>query len=127
MKLEVAAKRMQLLKESFPQVVRVAVWMQKNIPDAKPELDQVTLAARQLGVQLRVFELIDLRDLERAARESRQWSAQAVYVASMPIGTKYRREIAAIIAELRVPAIYPTLEQVAGAACNQLLARLAKN
>ena len=107
-RLDAAAKRLQLLRETFPSVNRVAVWTQSDIPDAKPELATLNKAAQQLRLQLAILEANDLPGLERAARESRRWAAQAIYLANSPTATRYRKEAAALVADLRIPAIYPT-------------------
>lgn len=111
-RLEVAGKRLQLLKEAFPHVQRVAVWAQPDIPDTKVELAALERSAAQLGLQTRAFTMTNSVELERAARDSRQWGAQAVYVANGPVVTVHRRQAADLVAAMRVPGVYPTLDHV---------------
>lgn len=111
-RLDAALKRLQLLKEAFPSLQRVAVWMEPDVPDARPEVALLEGAAGRLGIELRALAVTGPTEFDTAARTSRQWGAQAIYVANGPLATQYRRDVVARVADLRVPGTYPTVDHV---------------
>jgi putative tryptophan/tyrosine transport system substrate-binding protein len=106
MGIELAAKRLDLLKEAFPQVRRVAIWTQPDIPDTEAELAVLTGAAKRLGLVIQAMNVITLADYERAAAMAQGFRAQAIYIAVSPSSTIFPRQIVDLVAGLRLPGIY---------------------
>ena len=113
---ELAAKRLELLKEAFPQVQRVAVWAQPDIPDTQVELAVVTDSAKRLGMAIQTMNANTPTDYDHAAAMSRDFRAQAIYVAVSPSSTTFSNQIVGLVAGLRVPGIYwsPVLARAGG-------------
>src|SRR5262245_58395566 len=63
---ELSAKRLELIKEVVPGANRVAVLCDPTVPDTAPTVNRVREAAQALGVQLRVWEIRDPSELEKA-------------------------------------------------------------
>ena len=75
---EIAAKRLQLLKEAVPAATRIAVIGNPADPVALVQIQDTEAAARDLKVQLRVFTVTDAAQLEAAFEAARSWQAQAL-------------------------------------------------
>jgi putative ABC transport system substrate-binding protein len=77
---ELAAKRLEVLKEAAPRISRVAfLW---NPDHADNELDGAKRAAETHGVQLRSIEVRGAGDLDRAFNAATQAGVDEVYVVS---------------------------------------------
>jgi ABC-type uncharacterized transport system substrate-binding protein len=63
---ELGGKRLELLKEAVPKVSGVAVLSNPANPDSGLSLKGVEVAARALGVQLRIHEVRDPTEFEKA-------------------------------------------------------------
>jgi putative ABC transport system substrate-binding protein len=101
---DLSAKRLELLKEVVPQVVRVAVlW------DPSTGLSQVQaleVAAQSLGVQLQVLEVRGADEIARAFDAMKHWGAEALNVLASPLLQAQRKTIIDHAAKHRLPAIY---------------------
>ena len=75
---EIAAKRLQLLKEAVPTAARIGVIGNPADPVALVQIQDTEAAARDLKVQLRVFTVTDAAQLEAAFDAARNWHAQAL-------------------------------------------------
>ncbi len=73
-----AGKRMELLKEAFPQVTRVAALWDSSWPGPDALFKETESAARALGVQLQSLEVRSPYDLENAFRAAIKWRAEAL-------------------------------------------------
>jgi putative ABC transport system substrate-binding protein len=110
-----SAKRLELLKEAFPKVSRVAVLMQ---PDAHGETTSKTMlneaedTARALGVQLQLLEVRSLSDLDSAFSAMTRERAGALFVLPRPGVAAERKRIVDLAVKHRMPAMYPQSEYV---------------
>lgn len=131
---EISQKRLGLLKEALPELVRIAVVL------APAELPNSSLsivaplddAARRLGVQLQWFELKAPDDVEKALRRAREGGAQAVLAIETPFVVAMRSRLVEAAARERLPvsaefAFIGTdgLAMAYGADINDLLRRAA--
>ncbi len=100
------AKRLELLKETVPQTTRVA---QLRLSLAgSPNLLGLRSAARTLGVELEVFDVARVEELERAFDAAAEWGADAVMPFVAPIfGADPLRRVVDLVAKRRLPAMYP--------------------
>jgi putative ABC transport system substrate-binding protein len=103
---DLAAKRLQILKEAFPKTSRVAVLVTDE-PQVPPQLEQVQQAAKRLGLNIKTAQLLSRPDLESAQKTLRAWRADAMYVADSSTNTVNRKLLAEFAMQLRLPAIYP--------------------
>ncbi len=101
---ELAEKRMQFLKESFPRVSRVAVIRDPALPPT--DLQTTEAAGRALGLQLQVLEARDLNDFEAALVAAKKGRAKALNILASGIFYAHRARIVDLVAKTRLPAMY---------------------
>jgi putative ABC transport system substrate-binding protein len=104
---ELSGKRLEFLKETVPHLSRVAVLVNPANRAAGPEMENVTVAARALGLHLHVLELRSPDELDRAFTALTREGADALLVqpdALLLDGLRSR--IVALAAMHRLPAMY---------------------
>ena len=109
--IELSGKRLQLLKETFPAISRVAVlW---NPALANPSTMRVTEeAAHTLGLQLRRIDINGPDAIAAGFATATSGSAEALFVEADAMFWNERARIVALAAKYRMPAIYPEREYV---------------
>ena len=70
-----------------------------------PQLRATEVAARALGIQVQLLEVVASGDFPRALEGARKGRASAVLLLSSPLVFNRRTEIAALAVERRLPAI----------------------
>lgn len=75
---ELAAKRLELLREALPAARRVALLYHPDEPIVEPQVRDLEAAARTLAVQLRLLAVRTQNDLVRALDAAVAWQADAV-------------------------------------------------
>jgi putative ABC transport system substrate-binding protein len=104
---ELPGKRLELLKETVPQLSRLAVLANPANPAHEPLMHNVTGAARALGLQLQVIELRRPEELDTAFAAMAREGADALLVLEEPLLlTGLGRQIADLAATHRLPAMY---------------------
>jgi putative tryptophan/tyrosine transport system substrate-binding protein len=104
----IAAKWLELLKEIAPQVTRAMVLRESAIAAGPGQFGVIQAAAPSLGVDLRVADLRDAREIERAVTTFAQGSNGSLIVTGSPGGLIHRTLIVALAARHRLPAVYST-------------------
>ena len=100
-------KRLELLKESFPKISRVAMLGDAQIQNGNRKKDLDT-AARSLGIKALMLEVQAGKDLEREFEAAIKQKAHALAVLPAPFfGDAMRKRIVELAAKNRFPAIYP--------------------
>jgi putative tryptophan/tyrosine transport system substrate-binding protein len=107
---ELGGKRLELLKETFPKITKVAYLRNPDFPG--PALTAMREAARTLGLQLQSLDVRSARDFDGAFDAVLKERAQALTTASVPVIFSNRQRIAAFAAKNRLPAIYPRIEYI---------------
>ena len=102
---DLSGKRLELLKEAFPKVVRIAV-LREAVGSAS-SLRVTTEAARVLGVQLQILELRDPNEIDSAFAAMTRERAGALDVLPGLMITGYMRQIVDLASKARLPAILP--------------------
>jgi putative ABC transport system substrate-binding protein len=110
--VDVAGKRLQLLKEAVPAIRRLAAWFNPETANDPFELRALEEAAGALGLELQAFPAGTPTDFEKAAQLTKEWSADAVCSTPNPAAFTNRRLIIDLIAVLKMPAIYWNAEFV---------------
>ena len=101
---ELSGKRLELLKEMFPKLSRVAIFGTSDIPGNAQALRETELAAGAFGVQIQYLDIRVAKDIEPAFGAARKWRADAISVLNGP--PHIQRLIPAIAAKSRMPAMY---------------------
>ena len=105
-------KRLELLKEAFPKVARVAFLWTPTQPRGNLPLTEMEAAAKVLGLKLLSLEVRGLDDFESAFARAKRDGAQALITTPHPIINTQQRQVLDFAAKNRLPAMYPTSEFV---------------
>jgi putative ABC transport system substrate-binding protein len=113
MSSELAGKRLEILKETIPNLARVIlVWNPRDRASAQ-EWKQSELASRQLGLQLQSMEIGSADEIDTAFKDAARFGSGALAVASSPLFTPNQKRIVDLATKYRLPAIYPRGDYVA--------------
>ncbi len=105
--LEVAAKRLELLRQLVPKAARVAVLI--NPADAAAthaQLGGIEAAARAMGLQTQIFNADSSAEIDVAYETIGRERPDAVFVATSPFFNGRRVQLAQLAAFHRLPATY---------------------
>jgi putative tryptophan/tyrosine transport system substrate-binding protein len=105
-------KRLELLKEAFPKVARVAFLWQSRGPRGNEPLTGLEAAAKAIGVKLQSLEVRGLADFESVFARAKKDGAQALITSPNSLISTHQREVLDFAAKNRLPAMYPTSEYV---------------
>ena len=107
-----AGKRLELLKEAFPRVSRVAVlWHDLSNPYTASQLRELRAGASVLGVSLQSLELRSAADLDSAFTAITQQRAGAIITVQNGLTIAQRARILALVAKSRLPGMYETQDR----------------
>ena len=114
---ELAAKRLQLLKDMFPGIATVAVlWNEANPnePNPYPALvfAQTEAAGRMLGIRILSLPVHDSSDVPKALDGALRGGAGGLITIEDPFTVNYRVQIVDFAARNRLPAMYGLREFV---------------
>ncbi len=102
------AKRLEILKETFPPAERVAILANRTAPSLRGQLAEADRAGRALKIHAEPHAISGPADLEPAFAEMKQRSVNALLVMPDPMLWALRRDIVKLAAEARLPAMYWT-------------------
>ena len=104
---EILGKQLEILKEAVPQLARVAVLANPNMPGLDLRIHSLTETARGLGLHLHVLEVGRPDALEQALAALRQAGAEALFVVAEPTVIEgLTGRIIVLAAQDRLPAMY---------------------
>lgn len=111
---ELSAKRIELLKEAFPTIKRVAVlyFLAPSAAGVAEQLTETKRAASVLGVAFVTEESKGLEDFDRAFASIRAQRPDALIVIENPVFFTNRLRLTEMAATLQMPAIYNVSEYV---------------
>ena len=105
-------KRLELLKEVFPKVARVAfLWDVGSVRGNRP-LTDMEAAAKALGLKLQSLPVRSLDDFESAFARAKRDGVQALITSPNTLIITQQRQVLDFAAKNRLPAMYPTSEFV---------------
>ncbi len=105
-------KRLELLKETFPKVARVAFLWGSGGSRGNPRLTDMQAAAKALGVKLLSLPVRSLDDFESAFARAKRERAEALIMTPGSLISTQERQVLDFAAKNRLPAMYPTSEFV---------------
>ena len=108
-----AGKRLELLKETVPNLSRVAVLWNPQDPNAAQGWKESQLPARELGLQLHSMEIRSSSDFESVFKEAIKARSTGLAVISSAVGPFNQKRVADLAIRNRLPAIYSRGEFVA--------------
>jgi putative ABC transport system substrate-binding protein len=103
---DLSGKRLELLKEVVPGVSRIAVLSNPSRANVPPQMREIEVTARALGVQLRRLEGRGPDDFERVFQAAIKERAGALITVDDPFLFSQRTRIVKLAAKSRLPAIY---------------------
>jgi ABC-type uncharacterized transport system substrate-binding protein len=109
---ELDRKRLELLREAFPKVARVALLWAPTSERATPARIDVEAEAKALRLELLSLEVRSFEDLDSALARAKRERAQALIVNSDPRINMQLRQILDFTEKNRLPAIYAASEFV---------------
>jgi putative ABC transport system substrate-binding protein len=101
--LELAAKRLELLRELVPGVARMAVLVTAS---AETTVRDTEAVARPLGLQIQVFNVSTILEIDAAFATFARERPDALFVAGDPFLSGRRVQLAQLAAFHRLPATY---------------------
>jgi putative tryptophan/tyrosine transport system substrate-binding protein len=105
-------KRLELLKEAFPKVARVAFLWVRGGARANLALTDMEAAAKALGLKLQSLEVRGLDDFESVFARAKRDGAQALITTPSALINTQQRQVLEFAAKNRLPAMYPESEFV---------------
>jgi putative ABC transport system substrate-binding protein len=110
---ELNGKRLELLKETFSKLSRVALLLSPNFPGSALDLKETESAARSLGLRIQPLEVQDASDIDRAFKAMIKAHADALTMfPGHPALFVNRKKIVELAANHRLPAMYSLREFV---------------
>jgi putative tryptophan/tyrosine transport system substrate-binding protein len=101
-----AGKRLELVKETIPNLTRVAVLWDSQGRASNSQWTESQLAARQLGLQLHSMEVNSAEKYDGAFKEAIKARSAALAVAQHALANANQKQIVALATKNRLPAIY---------------------
>jgi putative tryptophan/tyrosine transport system substrate-binding protein len=105
--LAITGKQLELLKQAFSTLSHVAVLANPTNPPTADLVTETELAARSLGVRLRVVQVREPKQFDDAFSTMKNERVSALLVIPDPLVNDSRGQIVAFAATNRLPAIYP--------------------
>jgi len=101
---EIAAKRLELLKDVLPQMKRVSVIFNGANPNSADPLRELDVAAKRLKVELLHFGLKEFEELPGTFNSMAKARVEAVVVGEDPLLNSHAGSIATLAVANRIPA-----------------------
>jgi putative ABC transport system substrate-binding protein len=105
-------KRLELLKEAFPKVARVALLWQPSGSRGNLPLTEMEAVAKALGLKLLSLEVRSLDDFEGAFARAKKERVQALITTTGGLINAQQRQVLDFAVKNRLPAMYPYSEFV---------------
>jgi putative ABC transport system substrate-binding protein len=109
---DLSGKRLALLKEIVPRLVRVAVLWNSANRDNASQLREAEAAAKAMGVQIRPIGVKDSGDFDEAFASVQRERADALYALGDSLVSSNRKRIADFATKNRLPAMFTTKQSV---------------
>jgi len=105
-------KRLELLKESFPKIARVALLWQSGGMTGNLPLTELEAAAKALALKLQSLPVRTLDDFDSSFARAKRDGPQALITTPSPLINTQQRQVLDFAAKNRLPAMYHTSEWV---------------
>ncbi len=108
--VELAAKRLELLRQLVPTAVRVAMLVHPAMSSTETNLKETEAAARAMGIETKVLSASTSGEINAAFTTFSRERPDALVVAGGPIFTSRRVQLVHLATRHAIPAIYPNRE-----------------
>jgi ABC-type uncharacterized transport system substrate-binding protein len=99
-------KRLEFLQLAVPNISRIGALYNPDDPTDALVVPQLPAVARALGLAVDMFEVRDATKLDAVSAQVARAGVRAVFVSQGPTFNSRRAEITAMLARLRLPAMY---------------------
>jgi putative tryptophan/tyrosine transport system substrate-binding protein len=103
---ELSGKRLELLKETFPKLARVALLWNAADYGMTLKFRELERAAKALRVAVQAFGVQESKDLEAAFAEMINKRPDALFVITDPLTQAHRKQLVEFAGKHRLPAMY---------------------
>jgi putative ABC transport system substrate-binding protein len=110
---DLAAKRLELMRELVPGIVSVGAITNRSNDTAALDATEMDKAAKSLGVEIHHFDVRRSEDLPGAFEAATKLSLKAMLVQQDALIQASSKQIVALAAKHRLPALYLSREYVA--------------
>jgi putative tryptophan/tyrosine transport system substrate-binding protein len=104
--LGLEGKRLELLKESFPKLSRVAALLNPNHPFALRFKTEYEAVAQPLGIRVQSLEMREPTDLEQAFAAAKRERAEVLVTINSPLVTSQIKRIVDLAVKSRLPTMH---------------------
>jgi putative ABC transport system substrate-binding protein len=109
---DLEAKRLELMNEVVPRGEIISYLFDPNIDIADDDRREVETAARRIGRDIRIVEIRQDADLEKAVTTLAEAHVGGVVMAANPLFNNLRDHLLALTTRLRLPAVHESREFV---------------
>jgi len=109
---EISGKHLELLKEIFPRLSRVAVLETSTISGSAKKLGEIERVANALDIHLLHIEISDSQSIQASFETAHAGRADAALVGTSLILYAHRTQVADLAAKYRLPVMYLEQEYV---------------
>ena len=109
---ELAGKRVELLKETFPAIARVGFMQNMGNPGAPPNWEASEAAAKVLGITAELLDVRSAQDIAAVFQRTPQHKLDALLVGIDALTQSNAKMIVDLAAERKLPTAYPAREFV---------------
>jgi putative ABC transport system substrate-binding protein len=103
---ELVGKRLEILKEAVPRVLRVAVLASPEHPGQQRELSETQSTARTLGATLLYHQVRSTTDVDTAFDAIIKENVNALLAFPDPVTNSHRKQIAEFAVKQRLPSVF---------------------
>jgi putative ABC transport system substrate-binding protein len=103
-------KRLELIREFAPKATDVALLVNPLSPDAPPEIRDIQAAAQANGFKITLLNASTLDELKTAIGALSDHHSNALMVGADPFFMARREQLVALVAQQKIPAVYPFRE-----------------
>jgi putative tryptophan/tyrosine transport system substrate-binding protein len=109
--IDLAGKRIELLREIAPPLHRLAIVANAGYPSVRIQVAEIQQAARTVGIQTSLHNIRAAEDIA-STMESLRGRADGLFVPADPLVNSQRAQIGSLAASLRLPTIFSLREYV---------------
>ena len=103
---DLSAKRLEILKETVPNILRVAALWNPAVHERATDLKEAEAAAGAFDIQLQSLEVRDANDFECAFEAATKERAQALIVLPDPLTNTHQARIVDLALKKRLPTMF---------------------
>lgn len=100
------AKRLDLLSALLPKATSAALLVNPNNANAKPQINEITTAAKRLGLRIQVWHASSEDDFEKVFANQGERRPDALVVSADPFFISHRKRLVSVAAHFALPTIY---------------------